>query len=168
MPKAKKDIDAELAGKLNILTSGDDHLDSFFIGYNPDGQVKVLPFNHESFYRTDGPVVFTFSMAAAVIELAVPSGAVNTSLGNSVVCVTALTAFTLAAPTNAFNEMKSLVYRIKCTAGDCTATLAANMRQAGGGGTITLKGGKTNYFGFKWNDVDGKWDLVAPPDATGF
>lgn len=64
---------------------------------------------------------------------------------------------------------QSVFIRAKNTSGgDVTMTYSGSIRTDDASTTLTLKAGKTHYLGLKYNSAATKYDLLAPPSATGY
>lgn len=115
---------------------------------------------------TGTPTVAQRGLAPTVVTLTDSAGgtiAVNSALAQvfHLVLGTSVGTRTLAAPANA-TEGQNIVFRIKQNAGN-TGTLAWNaIYRFSDAGTPSLGTNSTyNYYGYRYNSIDTKWDFVG-------
>lgn len=98
----------------------------------------------------------------AKVQTVTSSATVTPTATNDLVTITAqAVGLTLANPTGAFSEGKSLMIRIKDNGTAQTIAFGTNYRAIGITLPTTTVIGKTLYLGIIYNSTDGKWDVLG-------
>jgi hypothetical protein len=98
----------------------------------------------------------------AKVQTVTSSSTVTPTATNDLVTITAqAVGLTLANPTGAFSEGKSLMIRIKDNGTAQTIAFGTNYRAIGITLPTTTVISKTLYLGIIYNSTDGKWDVLG-------
>lgn len=98
----------------------------------------------------------------AKVQTVTSSATVTPTATNDLVTITAqAVGLTLANPTGAFSEGKSLMIRIKDNGTAQTIAFGTNYRAIGITLPTTTVISKTMYLGIIYNSTDGKWDILG-------